>query len=210
MSNLSEFYTAMQSHGLNPLEYIEPGQFHRFPGQDKRRGNKAGWCVFFPDGEGGSFGDWSTGLMVNWQAQREKPFTAAERAAFKRQVTAAREAEKAARATQHRQAADKAAELVNASKPAMIHPYLRRKMVLPLGILEKDNCLVIPMRDIDGKIWSVQTIWPGGSKSFMKDGRVKGCFYLIGGPVTDQAFICEGFATGASLYMHGEECGAMG
>ena len=86
MSNLSDFHAEICRHGLQPPEYIEPGKFHRFPGQNKRRGNKAGWCVFFHDGKGGSFGDWSTGLIENWQAQRETPYTAAERTEFKRQV----------------------------------------------------------------------------------------------------------------------------
>jgi putative DNA primase/helicase len=210
MSNLSDFYAEMCRHGLQPPEYIEPGKFHRFPGQNKRRGNKAGWCVFFHDGKGGSFGDWSTGLIENWQAQRETPYTAAERTEFKRQVAAAKAVEQAARVARHREAADKAGAVIQSSKLAMFHPYLQAKKVLPLGILENDNYLVIPMQDIDGKVWSLQIIKPDGTKLFMPGGRIKDCFYLIGGPVTDQVFICEGFATGASLHMHGIETGAQG
>lgn len=210
MSNLCEFYDAMASHGLQPPEYIVPGKFHRFPGQDKRRSNKAGWCVFFHDGDGGSFGDWSTGLIENWQAQRETPYTATERAEFKRRVAAARAADMAERAAQHATAADRAAELVGASIPALSHPYLQRKKVLPLGIMDNDQHLLIPMQDIDGKIWSCQTIKPDGTKLFMPGGRIKDCFYMIGGPVTDQVFICEGFATGASLFMHGDTIGTRG
>jgi putative DNA primase/helicase len=210
MSNLSDFYAAMCSHGLQPPEYIEPGRFHRFPGQDKRRGNKAGWCVFFHDGTGGSFGDWSTGLNENWQAQRETPYTASERAEFRQRVAAAKAADKAERAVQHGKAADKAEAVIKSSKPAMFHAYLRAKKVLPMGILENSNQLVIPMQDIDGKTWSFQTIKPDGTKLFMPGGRIKDCFYLIGGPVTEQVFICEGFATGASLFMHGDITGTSG
>jgi putative DNA primase/helicase len=210
MSNLSEFYDAMRGHGLQPPEYIEPGKMHRFPGQDKQRSNRAGWCVFFHDASGGSFGDWSTGLNENWQAQRETPYTAAERAEFKRKVAVAKAAEQAATAAQHRAAADKAGQVIQSSKPAMSHPYLQAKKVLPLGILENDNYLVIPMQDIDGKVWSLQIIKPDGTKLFMPGGRIKDCFYLIGGPVTDQVFICEGFATGASLHMHGDAIGSKG
>jgi putative DNA primase/helicase len=201
MSSISEFHAEMRLYGLQPPNYIEPSKLHRFPGRGKGRGNKAGWCVLFHDGAGGSFGDWSTGLNENWQAQRESPYTAAERAEFKRQVAAARAAEQAARAAQHREAASKANAVIQSSKPAMFHPYLQAKKVLPLGILENDNYLVIPMQDIDGKVWSLQNIKPNGTKLFMVGGRIKDCFYLIGGPVTDQVFICEGFATGATLYM---------
>jgi putative DNA primase/helicase len=210
MSNLSDFHGAMIDHDLQPPEFIEPGRFHRFPGQGKRRGNRAGWCVFFHDGTGGSFGDWSTGLIENWQAQRETPYTASERAEFRRRVMAAKAAEKAARIDQQSKAADKAADIINVSKPAVFHPYLQCKKVLPLGILENDNNLVIPMQDIDGKVWSVQRIDAAGKKLFMAGGRIKGCFYLIGGPVTDQVFICEGFATGASLHMYGDTIGTRG
>jgi putative DNA primase/helicase len=198
----------MIAHGLQPPEFIEPGRFHRFPGQDKRRGNRAGWCVFFHDGIGGSFGDWSTGLIENWQAQRETPYTASERTEFRRRVAAAKAKEKAARIDQQHKAAAKAAGIINAAKPAVFHPYLQHKKVLSLGILENDNYLVIPMQDIDGKVWSVQTIDPTGKKLFMAGGRIKDCFYLIGGPVIGQVFICEGFATGASLHMHGENIGS--
>jgi len=82
--------------------------------------------------------------------------------------------------------------------------------VLPLGLRQKNSLLVIPLRDADGDIHSCQTIDPVGNKRFLSGGRIKGCFYLIGGPITDQAFICEGFATGASLYMHGKNTGAKG
>ena len=100
--------------------------------------------------------------------------------------------------------------MIQSSKPAMFHPYLQAKKVLPLGILENDNYLVIPMQDIDGKVWSFQTIKPDGTKLFMPGGRIKDCFHLIGGPVTDQVFICEGFATGANLFMHGNTIGTKG
>ena len=207
---ISQFKAVMAECGLQPPEFIEPGRFHRFPGQGKHRGNRAGWCVFFHDGAGGSFGDWSTGLNENWQAQREASYTTSERAEFRRRVAAAKATEKAARIDQQRKAADKATDIINASKPAVFHPYLQRKIVLPLGILVNDNYLVIPMHDIDGKIWSAQTIDPTGKKLFMAGGRIKDCFYLIGGPVIDQVFICEGFATGASLHMHGDTIGTRG
>jgi putative DNA primase/helicase len=210
MSSISEFHTEMRLYGLQPPNYIEPSKLHRFPGRGKGRGNKSGWCVLFHDGAGGSFGDWSTGLNENWQAQRESTYTVVERAEFMRQVAAARAAEQAARAAQHREAASKANAVIQSSKPAMFHPYLQAKKVLPLGILENDNYLVIPMQDIDGKVWSLQTIKPNGTKQFMAGGRIKDSFYLIGGPVTDQVFICEGFATGASLHMHGGEIGSKG
>ena len=70
----------------------------------------------------------------------------------------------------------------------------------------------VPLRDIDGKMWSLQWIDQGGGKGFMSGGRVAGCFHTIGQRLeeTRTVYVCEGVATGASIYeaMHvmGEGC----
>lgn len=60
--------------------------------------------------------------------------------------------------------------------------------------------LIIPMRDADGVLWSMQTITDDGSKMFPKFSRKNGLFHGIG--VHDKArpmIIAEGYATAASL-----------
>ena len=54
---------------------------------------------------------------------------------------------------------------------------------------------------IDEKICSLQSIPPeeGGTKLFLPDGKIKGGYYRIGGQPNAIAYICEGFATGASV-----------
>ena len=64
--------------------------------------------------------------------------------------------------------------------------------------VQGDN-LVIPLRDVDGKIWSTQTIDAEGGKWFQADGRIDDCFHLIG-DIGAEAFICEGYATSASVH----------
>ena len=71
--------------------------------------------------------------------------------------------------------------------------------------------LKIPMRDIDGDLMSLQTIFPDGSKRFLKGGQKKGCFHVIQKENPSDkpkrfkrdelVFICEGFATGASIHL---------
>ena len=61
---------------------IEPGRLYRFRGRDKGPANRAGWCRLFPDGAGGVFGDWSSGLVETWQARRDRPLTQSEAAAI--------------------------------------------------------------------------------------------------------------------------------
>ena len=92
LNRCSDFRNAMLEMGLTPPEVIEPGRFYRFPGRDKRSSNRAGWCIGFADGLGGTFGDWSSGLTVDWQARRDRPLSHSEREAQERQFKAARAA----------------------------------------------------------------------------------------------------------------------
>lgn len=66
--------------------------------------------------------------------------------------------------------------------------------------------LVIPLHDIDQRIWSLQHIYHEGDKTFEKGGKKQGLFYLLptahhtwfdGAPET--IFIAEGFATTCSI-----------
>jgi len=92
-----QFRDAIQSTGLEPPPIIEPGRLYRFPGVDKRPGNTAGWCYLFPDGLGGSFGDWASDITINWRAQRKRPFTPTERIEFIRQKAEAQRQREQAR-----------------------------------------------------------------------------------------------------------------
>ncbi len=64
------------------------------------------------------------------------------------------------------------------------------------------------MRDIEGTLWNAQLIDASGATDFLKDGRVKGCFYVIGKRGRPQSglnpiglnLICEDFATAASCF----------
>lgn len=64
----------------------------------------------------------------------------------------------------------------------------------------KRGCFAVPLRDISGKLWSLQFIWPTGSKTFFYNGRTSGCFHLMGDikPEVPLA-IGEGYATLASV-----------
>lgn len=61
--------------------------------------------------------------------------------------------------------------------------------------------LVIPLRDIEGKLWNLQTISKPGDrgKYFLAGSKKKGCFHLIG-EIKSLLYFCEGFATGVSIH----------
>ena len=83
----------------------------------------------------------------------------------------------------------------------VVQSYLENKKIHSHGIREYKGSLVVPAYDQDGKLWTLQFISENGEKRFLAGGRKKGCFFTIG--LLDNAakiFICEGYATGATIY----------
>ena len=215
--NTQTFQDAIRSAGLQPPDVIEPGKFHKFPGEGKRNSNRAAWCKLFPDGIGGIFGDYSTGLSADWQAKRETPYTPDEREAFKRQVVEAKAQAEAERKAKQAEAQVQAtsnwnapASALDATQPALAeHPYLKRKGIqahgvkvyhgsLTIGGMACNNALMIPMK-LGGKITSLQFINGDGEKRFYPNGEKGG--FLIGKIEAGKPIcVCEGFATGASIH----------
>lgn len=199
--NAPTFQDAIRSAGLQPPDVIEPGKFHKFPGEGKGSRNTAAWCKLFPDGIGGIFGDYSTGLSADWQAKRDKPYTPAEREAFMRQVVEAKAQAEVDRKAKQAEAQEQAIPIWNAAQPAPDnHSYLTRKGVKANGAKLHNKALVIPMRT-DGVLHSMQFIDADGGKKFLSGGRVSGCYFSIG--ITKGAAalcIAEGFATGATIH----------
>jgi len=211
MNPTEQFREAIRAAGLQPPDVIEPGKFHKFPGEGKRSGNRAAWCKLFPDGIGGIFGDYSTGLSTGWQANREAPYTQSEIEEFKRHVAEAKAQAKADEIKRHAEAAKRAAAIWQSMDDAPDdHFYLTRKGIkahgariyhgdLVIGDMACNGALVIPRKN-GGTIHSLQFI--GDDKRFLPGGRVEGTYFLIG--TADEAktrgvIICEGFATGATL-----------
>ena len=59
---------------------------------------------------------------------------------------------------------------------------------------------MVPMRDVEGRLWGVQTITPDGGKLYMAGGRRRGAHALLGELLPGQPLlIAEGFATAATM-----------
>ncbi|RYF53526.1 MAG: hypothetical protein EOO29_56440 [Comamonadaceae bacterium] len=132
--------------------------------------------------------------------RHERDLTPIERAAFARRMDAMRRQHDTEQ--RQRQAEAAAAALVRWTDavPAQEHPYLSAKGVRAHGVrIEPNHTLLIPMRDSEGRLHSLQTIAPDGTKRFMPGGKVKGCYHAIGRP-SGKLAICEGYATGATLH----------
>jgi putative DNA primase/helicase len=204
---IEQFRAAMRAHDLNPPEIIEPGKLHRFPTNGKRH-DDAGWCKLFADGGGGVFGDFRSGLSETWQAQRDKPFTSAEREAFRQRCEAERRARETEEARRHADAREKAAAILEgATGDTASHPYAIKKSV-PFGPLVKrglwpqrgwTDALLVPIYGGDGGLWSIGAINTGGDKDFLAGGKTGGGFHpfaKVRG--ADRVLIGEGLASVAS------------
>lgn len=88
-----------------------------------------------------------------------------------------------------------------------LHPYLKNKKVKNQVDfrLDQQNRLVIPMYNIDCILCGYQYIDDKGNKKFKSGSICKGSFYPLK-PISckierlDTIFLCEGYATGASIY----------
>lgn len=198
MNGAENFRDAIRAAGMIPPDVIEPGRFHRFPGVGKRNGNTAGYCKLFPDGDGGIYGDYASGLAESWQAKRERPRSDGEREAFRRNVEQEQAKARAERARTEAEAAQRARDLWDAAKPATTHPYLAAKGVRAHSVRVTGDTLLVPMRH-GGELVNTQRIWPDGAKRFLSGARVIGCYHSIGKP-NGTICVAEGYATGASVH----------
>jgi len=80
------------------------------------------------------------------------------------------------------------------------HPYLQRKKVKQHNAKIDGPDLSIPIIDPTGKRVGMQFIDEVGNKKFTYQMPVVGNFSVIGGPIKDFAYICEGWATAASVH----------
>jgi len=176
---------------------IVPGKLLRFATCD-RKGDEAGWCKLFDDGEGGVFGCWRQGISETWQAGT--PRSADQQAAFLIHVKQAKE-EAAMIEEQIRADCRKTSAMLweKCRDVEVKHPYLTAKGIKPWGIKQLKESLVVPVRDTTNILRSLQFIMPDGSKKFKIGTAVSGCYHAIGKP-NGKILIAEGYATGATLH----------
>ena len=197
---INEFKTAMLNSGIEPPDtIIGDGLLHRF----RIDGRLNGAYVLHLDGcAAGYFQDFRQRIKQNWKLEGTfKRLTNAEKQAFAKQRQADDLKRQAEEAAKHGAAASKARQIWNQSPYAeSSHHYLVTKKIGSHGVkIGFGNTLIIPLYKHDGELVSLQFIAPDGGKRFLSGGLKKGCFCVLG-ELTDKILICEGFATGASLF----------
>lgn len=106
------------------------------------------------------------------------------------------------REQQYERTAQEVEAIWAAATPTEAHPYLAEKGVVSHGLrVAEDGRLLMPARDADGRIWSLQHTGRDGFKQFHESGRVDGGHYAIGNLDTrGPLLIAEGNATAATVY----------
>lgn len=205
------------------IDPILDGQFHRF---DRAGGSLNGWFwgIEAETDSGKHFliakcGDWRTGDKFEYRD--EDDLSDDERA----EVRAARaEKEKALAEAKKKLQEEVATQAARDWEAAVagphVSPYWQRKVpgqashayALRVGKTSWGEVnLLVPCRDLDGKLWGIQKIQPDGAKFFTPGQKVRGtCFTFTGLKPAELAetlskggliYVCEGVATAASVFL---------
>lgn len=208
---IQAFTNALADFGIAPRESIVFDTFTRFDVEGDKKGSKNGWYILHSNGlPAGAFG--CNKRMPNetktWCVKNANELTDIERAEFYAQMATAKATRDKSDAEKHHAARIDAEKRIDAAKPYDANnprTYLINKNVQGYGVLVEGENLLIPDRDVNGKVWTVQTITPNGEKRFLSGGKKQGNFHLIGNEIKDNGFnqlivLVEGYATGATAY----------
>lgn len=205
---INDFLVKMYDSGVYYKgNIIADSQIHRFSLSDKKY-DKAGWYVF--TGEYGAFGVFGKIEKIGWSSANNHQLTKEERQELSRQIKASQIAREKELAIIHNQTAIKANKIWDNLKTNITSDYLSSKLVKPYGLRFGDDFTAVPVCDLNNKLWGLQYIYDSGkeppylegrNKTFLKRGKKKGCCHILGN--IDRAsyiYLCEGYATGASIY----------
>lgn len=219
----AEFAKALNDAGLDVNEPIMDGKLHRARTYDDKGRNLSGAYVGFLNARpAGHIQNFKTGYKENWKSSLSLNQTKDKTQEIQLQkekntnVNLAREEELLAK---QEASALKAQEEYNNAKWAYDkHPYLQNKGLEKNYYLKQDEFgnLLIPLSDVEGKHWTSQRIFSNGDKmiGIMRTKEEKeqnieypskktGNFFIIGAKNlnnVNEIFVCEGFATAASVY----------
>ena len=189
---------AIKSAGLIINETpIADGTIHRFNGNGGR--SKDSYYVLNMGPQPwGAYGDFKLDLHRTWCAKTT--LSPAEKRSQQEQIARARAAYEREKLTKHERAKATAQKIWNSAGPAPDdHIYLDAKGVKSYGLRVHNGRLVVPLRNTQGELWSLEFITGNGKKRFLPNGKKRGLFFPIEGE-GDVVYLVEGYSTGASVH----------
>ena len=185
------------------------GNVHRVDVEGQKRGKRAGWYQLrflrLDDGREivvGGFGIW-TGDKNNAQKISVKGvrLSDAERVRMRDEQARLKERSDAQRLELAAEAAKRAAELWLKLPMEGASDYLLRKRVRAWGVKFSRGSIVVPLKNVAGKLVGLQFIAPDGSKKFLTGTSKVGAWHQIGKlDAAKPLVIAEGYATAASIH----------
>ena len=194
---------AITAAGLAPHKGLDlvDGELVRYRVDGDKPGSVNGWAVLYAGAApAGAFGSWRTGASHTWRGEAPPSETPRDRAARERALQAARRLRDEEQQRVQALARERALKLWSRARPATdANLNLQRKCVHAYGVRALRDSLVIPARDVQGVLHSLQFIAADGTKRFLTGGRLRGCYYAIGKPDA-LLLLAEGYATAATLH----------
>ena len=208
MSNtLQAFQDILQNNGLAPAEIITDGILHSCPTAGKPHKQNGAYIAHLDSPATLWWCNWESSEQGTFTEEEERTLPQAVKEALQQRHAAIRQQREAEFAQRQAAAAQKAQSELSAAKPCSPdHPYLLHKGVPVLAGIRQDQAgtLLIPIRNAEGQVQSLQRIAPDGEKRFLTGGKVHGGHCIIQGNSEKPLAMCEGYATGASIHLAGE------
>lgn len=202
-------FTQRPEHGI-----IYDGQIRRFSRDAERARLKDISCWYFAhhnlrrDGTNfdvvvfADFRDGKDSKPHYFHSQKLKP---REKTIVNKQIQVAVESAKRHKEEREEFTAKEAERILQEANDTEPTAYMIRKKINQFyGCKAKGSMLLVPLRDVHGKIWTLQRIFAEQEKTklFLPEGRKKGNFHVIGEDISTckEAYVVEGFATGVSVF----------
>lgn len=192
--------------GYFPDHLSLDGKIHRFD----RNGKKNAWIVGYQNHTNkgdvyvvARFGDWKTGENETFKSNLS--FTPHEKKLIEDQIAKTQKLVEAERLQSQLTAASEAAKFWETCQDNSSSEYLTRKKIKNLYgaktyLNGAGRNIIVPMRDVEGKLWGYQEIYTDGTKRFGTGQKKSGNFFTFGDIQNETIYICEGYATGASIF----------
>lgn len=214
MTFMHEAISKMQADGLVIRNPMADGQLHRCPVENKPNRKDGAYIIYNDTPQTAWWKNWVTDIEGSYTDIPQRLMTPKERKEYKKRIEANKKAAQEEEENKHKNAAKEAQKIIDKAEAATDdHPYLTRKRVGAFGNLKiesKTGNLIIPLFNEQGKLQSLQRIYPNKpdhgypEKPFLTGGKTASCYYPI--PSKDNTkdgplLIGEGYATCASGHM---------
>lgn len=209
----SSFAEEIRSYGFKGVPAMPVvDSIERIESPSDKRGKKSGWYIYYEAPNEfqpgtfigiGIFGSWNgEPERVVWSSKSRNTMSASETRMFDEKIKEARIEQQMELAVRQAEAASLAKEALEAAQPASSnHPYVVDKKIDPKGILQSGEKLLVPVScPITREPTSIQFIYKDGTKLFLKGGKTRGCYCHIAGDEKKGIFVCEGYATAATIH----------